>query len=114
MNIDFDIEQFEKFTYNFSSVFHNIGTRQKLKHQIGDNFTTQLFDKNFILFAHSESSYIPDKECPETAFFYCKKSANGGATTLVNGIIFYDLIPSQIKRRLEQGVWFECLWNEER
>jgi alpha-ketoglutarate-dependent taurine dioxygenase len=107
---------FEQLTQWLCTDFHEVGTRQGMRQQFGDGFTTEVFRSNFVLLGHSEGAYRP---CPfpDVCFFFCvtPPKFGGGETTVIDGAAMLDAMPSTLRRRLEkEGVIYESLWDEAR
>lgn len=112
-----DLENFERLTRGLCNDFHEVGTRQALRQQAGDGYTTEVFRDNFILLGHAEGTYRPYPPPPEICFFMCITApvAAGGETTVIDGAAMLRAIPEPLRSRLEeQGVVYECLWEEAR
>lgn len=113
---DFDMDEFEAFTHRFCDRFHEVGTRVKLRRP-GDGYSSEVFRENFTLLAHSEGHYRPWPPPPELCFFGClvPPSAEGGETTLVDGVQFAERMPGHLRARFEStGVSYEAHWDAER
>lgn len=111
-----DLNEFEAFTRLFCNGFHRSVVRDELRAMRGDGFTARTPPVNFTLLAHSEGSYLPF-EPADLGFFLCLEppSSTGGETVLVDGRLFLDHLPGELRRRFESaGVIFESLWAPER
>lgn len=116
-NQPLDIDHFEALSRGLCRGFHHVGTRRKRRAPRGDGYTTEVFRKNFRLLAHSEGTYRPHMPAPSTCFFLCQTppAAEGGETTLVDGVEMAARMPPALRRRLrEQGIIYECHWEPER
>ncbi|HSW08092.1 TauD/TfdA family dioxygenase [Aquabacterium sp.] len=114
---ELDLTAFEAVTQQLCGQFHHVATRQALRQQQGDGYTTEVFRDNFILFAHAEGSYRPYPPPPQVCFFLCvtPPTAAGGETTVIDGAAVYQHLPAPLRERLaQQGVVYECLWAPER
>lgn len=112
-----DLDGFESMTRQFCKDFHEVGTRQVLRQAAGDGFTTEVFHNNFILLGHSEGAYRPYPPPPEVCFFMCVTPPvePGGETTLVDGVEMLEVMPDDLRCRLEDtGVTYESQWEAER
>ena len=109
-------EEFEAFTRRFSDRFYSPSARSSLLEHRGDELTTRAPEINFTLLSHNEGSYQPF-DVPDLAFFLCLEppTTTGGETTLVDGRLFLELMPNDLRQRFErQGVIYESLWQSER
>lgn len=114
---DFSLESFESFSTVFCKDFHSVGTRVTLRKQSGDGFSTEVYRDNFSLLGHSEGTYRPWPPAPELCFFCCvtPPSEAGGETTLVDGVAFYDRLPSDLRERFtDSGVIYRSHWEPAR
>jgi alpha-ketoglutarate-dependent taurine dioxygenase len=112
-----DLNEFELFTKNFSSHFHEVGTRQSLKDKSGDGYTTKTSTKNYILLGHSEGMYRPYPPPPNICFFMCVIPPNslGGETTIVDGVQILNSLPQDLKKKLiTLGVIYQSEWKPSR
>lgn len=111
-----DLNGFEAFTRLFCHGFHRSVARDELRALRGDGFTARTPPVNFTLLAHSEGSYLPFKPA-DLGFFLCREppSSTGGETVLVDGRLFLDRLPGELRQRFEsRGVIFEAQWETER
>lgn len=114
--LEADLNEFEAFTRLFCKGFHRSVARDELRAMRGDGFTVRTPPVNFTLLAHSEGSYLPF-EPADLGFFLCLEppSSPGGETLLVDGRLFLDHLPGELRRRFESaGVIFEAQWEPER
>lgn len=114
---DADPDFFERLSHSFCDSFHEVGTRQVLRREIGDGYTTEVFRDNFILLGHAEGTYRPYPPPPELCFFMCLTApvAAGGETTLIDGAAMLAALPKSLRQRLEeQGIIYECRWERAR
>ena len=114
---DINLAEFEVFTGRFCGAFHDVGTRQSLLASDGDGYTSEVHQKNFNLFVHSEGAYRPWPAPPDLCFFNCVQPWGnaGGETSLVDGVAFLEKLPVDLRDRFDQqGIIYEALWDEER
>lgn len=115
--LDFSLDLFELFTAIFCDDFHTVGTRVKLRKQQGDGLSTEVFRSNFSLLAHSEGTYRPWPPPPDLCFFYCitPPVEKGGETTLVDGTVFYERLPEDLRGQFTRhGVIYQSHWEPAR
>lgn len=112
-----DLNEFEALTAELCNVFHHVGTRNKLKADNGDGYSTEVHRQNFTLLAHSEGAYRPCPPTPELCFFYCitPPSVKGGETTLVDGVRFVEAMPDHLLERfIQSNIVYEMYWQPDR
>ena len=113
----FDLDKFEVFTADLCNEFHHVGTRNKLKTNTGDGYSTEVHRQNFTLLSHSEGAYRPCPPAPELCFFYCitAPSVEGGETSLVDGVRFLKAMPDRLRERfMQSNIVYEMYWQPER
>lgn len=114
---DVSLADFETLSALFCDRFHDVGTRRELVTPGSDGYTSQVHQKNFNLFAHSEGAYRPWPPPPDLCFFNCVQSwgNTGGATTLIDGVKFLVKLPAGLRKRFEQqGIIYAARWEKER
>jgi alpha-ketoglutarate-dependent taurine dioxygenase len=112
-----DLDTFEALTRRLCDTFHVVGTRYALRQAAGDGFTAEVFQSSFVLFGHAEGACRPYPPPPEICFFMCvvPPAALGGATSLIDGERMLEVIPRDLRARLEAvGVIYECSWEPRR
>lgn len=116
-DFEFDLRSFEVFTSELCHDFHQVGTRNKLRTEEGDGYSTEVHRQNFTLLSHSEGTYRPWPPAPELCFFYCVSPpvVKGGETSLVDGIRFLEAMPDSLRERFTQSnIMYEMYWQPER
>ena len=116
-DVAFDPDKFEAFTGDLCGDFHHVGTRNKLKTDTGDGYSTEVHRQNFTLLSHSEGTYRPSPPAPELCFFYCitPPPVKGGETSLVDGVRFLEAMPDRLLERFMQSdIVYEMYWQPER
>ena len=101
---EFDLDGFDTLTTKLCNNFHHVGTRNKLKTDTGDSYSTEVHRQNFTLLSHSEGTYRPCPPAPELCFFYCitPPSAKGGETSVLDGVRFLELMPDRLLEKFLQ------------
>ena len=113
----FDLNKFEVFTAELCNDFHHVGTRDTLKTDTGDGYSTEVHKQNFTLLSHSEGTYRPCPPAPELCFFYCitPPSVKGGQTSLVDGARFLEAMPGRLLERfMQSSIVYEMYWQPDR
>lgn len=116
-DFEFDLDAFEVFTGELCNDFHHVGTRNKLKTDTGDGYSTEVHRQNFTLLSHSEGTYRPWPPAPELCFFYCLTPpvVKGGETSLVDGVRFLEAMPDRLcERFMQSSIIYEMYWQPER
>jgi len=116
-DFEFDLNAFELFTSELCNDFHHVGTRNKLKTEAGDGYSTEVHRQNFTLLSHSEGTYRPWPPPPEICFFHCLSPPveKGGETTLVDGVNFLKAMPDSLRKRfMQSNIIYEMYWEPER
>jgi alpha-ketoglutarate-dependent taurine dioxygenase len=115
---DLDLLGFEKLTRVFCKEFHMVAARHDFKAKEGDSYSTEVVPYNFTLMSHTEGTFQPlAKGIPDLCFFYCivPPSEKGGETTLVDGKLFLEHLPSDILDKfLKHGITYEMTWDKKR
>jgi alpha-ketoglutarate-dependent taurine dioxygenase len=115
---DFNLESYEKLTRFFCADFHMVAARHAFKSKEGDNYSTEVVPLNFTLLSHTEGTFQPlAKTIPDLCFFYCVTAPiyKGGETTILDGKIFLENMPSNIREKFEKfGITYEMLWEKTR
>jgi len=113
----FGLDMFEAFTAELCRDFHHVGTRNTLKVNTGDGYSTEVYRQNFTLLSHCEGTYRPCPPAPELCFFYCitPPRVKGGETSLVDGVRFLEAMPERVLERfIQSNITYEMYWQPER
>ena len=111
------VPEFERWTGALCAGFHEVGTRQRLRQEAGDGYTTEVFRHNFALLGHSEGAYRPWPAPPDVCFFLCLEppAAAGGETTLIDGAELLRRLAPELRELLRATpVSYLCRWPRER
>lgn len=113
---DITLPNFETLTRMLCDRFHMPSIRANLR-QEGDGHSAKVSHLNFVLFGHTEGTFMPIASPPTTCFFLCRvpPSAAGGETTITDGAEFLKRLPDDLRDRFAKaGVMYEMLWEEPR
>jgi len=110
----FDKRAFEAFTALICPRFYRVSSRESMRLETGDGFSTAAPTENFHLFSHCEAAYAPYPPTPDTGFLFCRTPPDGpgGETYLVDGIAAFRALPADLRNRfLREKIIYKMAWE---
>lgn len=110
------VKQFEQFSSDLFSHYHNPATRIAARNLSHDGATSQVGAVGYLL-GHSEAYYNPQKSPPDVCLFWCMEAptSRGGETFIVNGEALLERLSADLRYKLEHTeVVYEMTWSFDR